>query len=88
MVSVVRDISHVCGHQDSIRIAENSHEKVEKYALWLASKICKECYKLEGRETLNLAAEKLVGIPLPTLRGTDKQIGYATANLSYSAVGL
>lgn len=67
-----RNISHACGHKANVVIKGGDAKKKESFAKWLTTRPCVNCLKEEQ-------LEKALKADLPTLKGTENQVAWATS---------
>lgn len=74
------EITHACGHTQSTRLMAGNRRDRDSRAEWMAKQLCTDCYRAKcaekRAEEFRRAAEETSA--LPSLRGTDKQILWAT----------
>jgi hypothetical protein len=81
-------VDHSCGHQETHKIIKSRKSEAEETATWHASRVCKQCWLTGERAKNNAEVEKLSGLALARLTGTDKQIGLATVLRGNYMLGL
>jgi hypothetical protein len=69
------DVTHKCGHTQTHELFGPGSDR-ERKLRWLSGAVCSDCHKAE-REAETVRAAEAVGVELPKLEGSDKQVAWA-----------
>lgn len=68
------NVIHTCGHDERVQLYGAGKERNRRIE-YMEQGLCIDCYRAQQRER---AEQQTAGLDIPTLTGTDKQLGWAT----------